>query len=298
MKLVKPTTINDANFVSSNVPENDYAEWNSSTPYTIGQKVIVLAAHKIYEALTNNTNKYPPSYLSGTTPDWLDVGSTNRWKMFNGSYNRQTTNTGSIVISLQPGRINSLGLMNCDAANINVKQTVDSVETYNVNLNTTLESINNWYEYYFAPIERRSDYILTDIPVFGEGVLTITLSSGPSDTVKCGLCVPGFYVKIGESLWGCEIGQIDYSKKEANVFGDFVLLERNYSSTLSDSILVENGRTGYIKKILAEYRAKPALWVASEDFEGTFIYGFYRDFSIVLESPAGSQCSIEIEGLT
>ena len=76
MKLVKPTAITDSNLTSSNVTEADYAAWNSSTAYVAGNRVIVVATHKIYESLTSNTNKYPPSYLTGTTPDWLEVGAT------------------------------------------------------------------------------------------------------------------------------------------------------------------------------------------------------------------------------
>ena len=298
MKLVKPTTITDAILTNSTVPETDYAAWNSSTSYVAGNKVIVVATHKIYESLTSNTNKYPPSYLEGTTPDWLEIGATNAWKMFDQSYQSQTTNTGDITIILEPGRINSLGLMNCDAAAINIKLTVDSVAVYDNDLRVDISNVNNWYEYFFNPIERKADFVVTDIPVFGEGVLTVTLSSGATDIVKCGLCIPGFSIDIGYSLWGSSIGILDYSKKEADVYGNYSVIERNYSSTLSDSILVENGRVGYIKKLLAEYRTTPALWVASEEYEGLFTYGFYRDFSMVFESPAGAQCSIEIEGLT
>lgn len=298
MKLIRPIIITDSNLTSTNVTENDYSAWSSSTSYVVGNKVIVVATHKVYEALTNNNNKYPPSYLEGSTPDWIEMGYTNAWNMFDQSYQSQTSNTESIEIVCEPGRINSLGLMNVDAAEINVKLTVDSVDVYDNDLNVVIGSVNNWYEYFNNPIERRSDFVLTDIPVFGDGVLTVTMSSGVTDTVKCGLFLPGFFIQIGESLWGASIGTIDYSKKEADIFGNYSVIERTYSSTLSDSILVQPGRTGYIKKLLASYRTTPALWVASEDYEGTFLYGFYRDFSIVLEGYNMAQCSIEIEGLT
>lgn len=298
MKLVKPTAVTDAILTSSTVHETDYTAWNNSTAYVAGNTVIVVATHKIYESLTSNTNKYPPDYLGGTTPDWLEIGATNAWKMFDQSYQSQTTNTGNITVVLEPGRINSLGLMNCDAAAINVKLTVDSVDVYDNDLEVIIGNINNWYEYFFNPIERKTDFVITDIPVFGDGVLTVTLSAGITDTVKCGLCIPGFYVSLGDSLWGATIGILDYSKKEVDIYGNYSLVERNFSSTLSDSVFIENGRVAYVKKTIAEYRATPALWVASEEYEGLFVYGFYRDFSIVMESPAGSQCSIEIEGLT
>ena len=297
MKLVKPTAITDSNLTSTSVAETDYSAWNSATSYTVGQKVIVVATHKIYEALTNNTNKYPPDTLEGATPDWLEVGATNAWKMFDQSYQSQTINADEITVIGEFGRINSLGLLNCDAAAINIKLTVDSVDVYDNNLNVILGTVNNWYEYFYNEIERKADFVVTNIPVYTNGILTVTLS-GTGESVKCGNMIPGYTIEIGESLWGASMGIIDYSRKEVGTFGNYSIIERNYSSTLSDSILVENGRAGYIKKLLADYRATPALWVANEDYEGLFAYGFFRDFSIVMESPAGAQCSIEIEGLT
>lgn len=299
MKLIQPTTVTDAILTSSNVTENDYAAWNSSTSYTIGQKVIVVATHKIYEALTNNSNKYPPSYLTGTAPEWLDLGATNKFRMFDQSYNNQTTNTGSIVVVLEPGRINSLGLLNVEnATSINIKMVSAAVTVYEKNAEIILNNVSDWYEYYYNQVEKRNDFVFTDLPIYSDGILTITIYGGITDVVKCGLCIPGYYAQIGDSLWGAKVGIINYSTKEQDVFGNYNIVVRKYSKTLSDSIWVANERTGYIQKILQPYYSTPALWVASELFEATIIYGFYRDFSIVIDDPSGSQCSIEIEGLT
>lgn len=298
MKLIQPTTVTDSKLTSSNVSENDYAAWSNATAYTVGQKVIVVATHKIYECLINNTNKYPPDFLEGTAPEWLDLGATNRWKMFDQSYHNQTTNIESIVIVLEPGRINSLGLMNVEGSTIHIKMEVDSVIVYEKNAQMIMENVSDWYEYYYNPVEKRTDFVFTDLPVYSDGILTITISGGIADVVKCGLCIPGFYVQIGDSLWGAKAGIINYSTKEQDVFGNFNIVVRKYSKTLSDSIRVANHRTGYVQKLLQPYYSTPALWVASELYEATAIYGFYRDFSIVLEDYSGAQCSIEIEGLT
>lgn len=298
MKLIKPTTVTDAILTSSNVAETDHAAWVNSTAYIVGQKVIVVATHKIYECLINNTNAYPPDNLAGTTPKWLDIGPTNKFKMFDQSYHNQTVNTGSIVVVMTPGRINSLGLMNVEGSTIHIEMEVDSVVVYEKDANMIMGNVGDWYEYYYNPIEKRSDFVFTDLPVYSDGILTITISGGITEEIKCGLCIPGFYVQIGDSLWGAKLGIINYSTKEQDVFGNFNIVVRKYSKTLSDSIRVANDRTGYIQKLLQPYYSTPALWVASEMFEATAIYGFYRDFSIVLEDYSGAQCSIEIEGLT
>ena len=68
--VVRPTPINDANFVSSNVPENDFPEFASGTTYALGARVIVTTGyHRIYESLVaSNTGNFPPQLL---LPDWL-----------------------------------------------------------------------------------------------------------------------------------------------------------------------------------------------------------------------------------
>ena len=43
MQLIKPVTVTDTVLVSSNVPENDYAEWAVGTTYDTGDRVIVLS---------------------------------------------------------------------------------------------------------------------------------------------------------------------------------------------------------------------------------------------------------------
>jgi len=42
----------------------------------------------------------------------------------------------------------------------------------------------------------------------------------------------------------------------------------------------------------------PCLWVGSNEFEATTIFGFYKNFDILLNYPNHSECSLDIEGLT
>jgi hypothetical protein len=97
MDFIKPTTITDALFVSSTLPETDHAEWASGDTYSIGNQVIVTTPdiHEVYESLTdNNTDNYPPS----DTTNWLKVSATNRWKVFDKTLGSQTE--GTIVADL------------------------------------------------------------------------------------------------------------------------------------------------------------------------------------------------------
>ena len=128
MKLIERTEITDSNLISTNVAEDDHPVWLSGTAYQAGDVRMVLATHGIYEALTESTDLYPPDNLTGENPAWLFNGSTNARRMFNQSYAAQTVNQDSIVVSFNLGRTNSIGLLNVEAANINIKMEFDGVE--------------------------------------------------------------------------------------------------------------------------------------------------------------------------
>lgn len=298
MKMVKPVTVTDAILTSSTLSEADYAAWNSGTSYVAGNKVMVVATHKIYESLTSNTNKYPPSYLAGTSPDWMDRGSTNKWKMFDQSYNSQSVSaTSPLTVVLTPGQIiNTLALLNLSGAtSVNIVGMVGAEEKYNKTVSLFIGDLGDWYEYFFSPIELKSDVVLTDIPAYPTIELTITIyGTAPS----LGILQMGFYTQIGETLWGIKGGITNYSKKELNEFGDFTIVVRKFSKNLSADIYIDNSRTGYIERLMATYKDTPILWIGNENFEISIVYGFIKDFSIVLPDYSGAFCSLELEGLT
>jgi len=89
MDFIKPTTINNARFLASTLPETDYAEWAVGTTYAIGDKVRLTTGgiHRTYKSKTgSNVGKYPPSY----TTDWEDLGATNRWRAFDDTVGAQS----------------------------------------------------------------------------------------------------------------------------------------------------------------------------------------------------------------
>ncbi len=67
--IVPPQEVTNAVLISTNVAESEYPLWNSSTAYTIGQRVHLVTTHKVYEAVTANTNKQPDI----STADWVVV---------------------------------------------------------------------------------------------------------------------------------------------------------------------------------------------------------------------------------
>ncbi|CAB5555439.1 Uncharacterised protein [Pseudomonas putida] len=52
-----------------------------------------------------------------------------------------------------------------------------------------------------------------------------------------------------------------------------------------------------MRRLLAELRATPVVWIGEESYEATILFGFYKDFQIVFSGPTVSDCSITVEGV-
>ena len=50
-------------------------------------------------------------------------------------------------------------------------------------------------------------------------------------------------------------------------------------------------------RALSSLRAKPALYIGGEIEDSTAVYGFPKDWDVVIDYPFYVQCSIELEGL-
>lgn len=297
MKLIQPITVVDATLISSNVPEADYPVYSVSATYALNAYVIVTTGiHKVYQSLV-------ASNIGNAVTDatkWLDCGSTNRWKLHDQSVQSQTINTGSITNSYAiTGQCNSIGFVNIDAASITVRM-VDGVDgvVYDKTINMVSTSgVIDWYAYFFEPIVRKTDYVLTNLPAYGNATVNVTLMT-PLGMAKCGALILGNYKNIGGTQYGAKVGITDYSTKTQDAFGNYNITKRGYRKTGEFSVSVYSGYVDQLQAMLAQYRSTPILYVGSDLYAATMIYGFYKDFSVTISYPTSSLCSLSIEGLT
>lgn len=299
MKIIRPLTINDAALVASSIPETDYAAYSAATTYALGARVIVVSAnsHHIYESLAaSNLNHAPASSPTW----WLDLGNTNRWRMFDGSITSQSSKADSIDVSIKPiGRVNSLALMNISAASVQVKMT-DSIDGLVYDQTFSLVSsagVTDWYTYFFEPIVRLEDLLILDMPTYYSPTIQIILT-GTGETVAIGAALIGQSLDLGGTQYGANIGIQDYSVKTRDAYGNYTILERAYNRLGDFSVLVESARVDHIEKLLARYRATPIVYIGSELYASTVIYGFYKGFQTSIKYARESLCTLEIEGLT
>lgn len=297
--LIRPVAITDARLTSSTVAEPatgtdpDPAAWNAATAYAVAARVSRLALHKIYERLVAGTTATAPE---SDTTNWIEVGPTNRWKMFDTSVESQTTQAESIVVVLTPGVLaDQLALLNLDANSVRVQVAGTS---YDQTISLKSRVVRNWYDYYFEPFVYKAEVVFTGLPLRLGNVITITISKTGS-TAKVGACVLGLSKVIGGTSLGAAAGIIDYSTKSANTFGNTTVVKRAYSKRMNVSLWVAASKVDEVQRLLADYRATPLVWVGAGNLYGALIvYGFYKSFEIVIAYPNHALCSLQIEGLT
>jgi hypothetical protein len=304
--IVPPLAITDSILIvgsppATNVPENDYAAWSSMTTYAEGDRVILTSTHRIYESLQGaNLNKNPVT----ETTFWVEVGPTNRWAVFDTSVSTQTAQSTNITYTLEPGiAINSLAILNLtDADEINIQITSPSsgspgiVYTETVDLGLT-SPFSDWYNWFFGIRSRPSQYIVTNLPIYTDGIFEIEILGGTDLAV--GVILIGQQQRFGRGIrLGARVGIQDYSRKETSEFGETILVQRAFAKKANFDLFIDKAEVDTLQIYLSALRATPALWIGSTEYESTTVFGFYKNFDVLLNYPEHADCELEIEGLT
>lgn len=280
----------------TNVPEADSPLWASTTSYVVGDRVMV--EHRNYEALVANSDRNPTATPSDP-PTWLDLGLTNRWRMFDDKIGTVTTNPESISLTIAPGRaVDSLAFFGMDAASLYVR-VVDPYQgiVYESSVSpVSTDGINDWYDYFFTPVEVNEDFVLLDVPVGTYGSIEIDIAK-PGGIAQVGALILGKAAVLGEAIYGTSVGITDYSRKDRDDFGNVVIVERGYSKRADFDVIVQTNMVSQVQRLLSKYRAKPLVWIGEASYQSTILYGYYKEFNLVISGPTASDCSISVEGL-
>lgn len=301
MDVLLPVTVTDSVLTSSTVPENDYAQWSAATTYAIGNRVIVISTHKVYESLINSNLNNSPVTDDGTR--WLEVSATNRWKAFDQKINEKVTQANSVGYVFNPTGelITSVAFFGLNAATLTLSLSTPSAGTY---FNETYSLIDNsyivdWYTYFFEPNRQLEELLVTDIPPYTSPTITVTVAEA-GGTVEVGQIVFGRSVNLGFARYGTNVSIEDYSRKERDTFGNPIIIQRAFSQRAEFDFALSTEAVRRVQSILSNIRTTPVVWNLGENTSqyGTTIYGFYKDFSITLSTPSLSYGTLEVEGLT
>lgn len=307
LTIVLPLVITDAILDTSgsppitNVPENDHAQWSIATTYGVGDRVILTSTHRIYESLqASNTGNSPTA--AGST-FWIDAGPTNLWAVFDTSVSTQTVQADNITYKLIPGEaINSVGILNItEGTQINITMVSPSTGGSGIVYERTVDLsalplTPDWWAWFYGQKSAPTQSIALDLPAFYDCEVTIEIIG--TINLAVGVVLIGSKKNFGLGInYGARVGIQDYSRKETNIFGETILVQRAFAKRANFNLFINKSEVDSFQNTLSTIRAVPVLWIGSQDYEATTLFGFYKNFDILISYPEHSDCELEIEGL-
>ena len=298
MRVIKSVVTTDAILTSSNIPEDEYPAWVSGTSYTALDKVIY--EHKIYEAILANSSTTTPN-LNQT--NWLSLGATNRYRMFDNVVSNVSSRTGGIQFTLTPNEVvNGIAFLNLNATTIRVVVTDPTV---GVVYDETKElagssEVTDYYSYFFAPLVDLNNLklaVFLDLPSnYPTASISVTISSG-GGLVEVGEVVYGVQTTVGRTNYGTAIGIKSYSRKETDEFGNVSVVKRKNSKYAEYDIDIDNRFLASVQRFFSDIDTVPCLFIGNPDMEELIVYGFYNEFKATISFPTVSKCNLRVEGL-
>ena len=231
---------------------------------------------------------------------WGRADSTNKWRMFDASVSSQSSKADSMVVEVRPsGRYNALYFGNINFASV---QVVIKDSTGTTQYDETHSGVDdNWdvsfYSWYFEPIQRKTDIYITDLPNLNTPRITATFTD-TNGTVLVGVMLPVFERYAGATQYGMTAGIRDYSVKTVDSYGNSQLEERSYSRRCQLTLLADNTDIDSIMAMFAAYRSTAVLYVGSDDYVMSYIFGWFNDANIEISYPTKSLISCDLESLT
>jgi hypothetical protein len=291
-----------------------YVKASSGSGFTITTSTDTVSGSAVATSGTQNGTHYATASSNINKPFsnknfWLEVGPTNRWKMFDQSITSQSSNSNLIVTAFYAGagkRVDSFVGLNCagNKATLSATDITTGEVFYSANVNLVSTSgIQDIYSYFYEPIVEMPEFLIEDVPSgsAGNAVFVFTLAS--TGSARCGGLVVGLSKELGLTDWGAKVGTVDYSVKSKDVFGNYTITPRAFSKKGDFTVQVPTGTVDFVHNLLSQYRSTPIVYVGSNSgnrtqFNAALIYGFYKDFSIDIGYSAFSACSLSVEGLT
>lgn len=270
LQLLQPIAVTPAILSASSIPENDYAEWSAGVTYPLGARVIMAATHRIYESgAAGNVGNDP----SGTSGKWRDVGPTNRWAMFDQALGSVSTATNALTVVLAASTVDALALLDVTGTSVRVESA--------------------GYDRTLAP-NASGTVTFLDLP---RSAAPITVTVNGNGAVGVGTLLIGKLVALGATVDSPKASITDFSRKEADEFGDVQVVERAWAKRMSVQAMIQTEAIDVVAGRIAAVRATPSLWIGKDGLETLTAYGFFKDFSIARDTNV-SRLSLSVEGLS
>ena len=329
MKIISLKPVTPDFLISSTLPASSESEWSDSVSYSENDIVKVsksedgtedIAPINIYKKTSTSDNPYPPND-DGT--NWLNLGATNRWAMFDQYVLSSSASTvaatstvpSEFTVEIDSGNANYIGLfnLNCSKIYLEYKKSTGVYQEFNETNFPNVKEIQNYYPYEFQrDTQSWLDYLFGDFiwkrdivfPIQWDKVSSIKIkfeNSAEGQFAECGMCVVGQSYYVGETQYGASSGILSFSRKDRNEYTGYTYLKKGNSAKKMDiDVMIDNSKYNRIHSIMSSADGLPIILQGNNSgtgFEPFMVYGFLASFDMTVKYPKKSLCTIEAEGL-
>ena len=284
--------------VSTNAVDNT-DEFVAGTLYDLGAEVKVSAENNLYKCLTKDTTEVPTG--NKTTENWLFLGKTNPYKMFDEKYKSRTIKeSGNLVVTIkmkQDGGFSKvsdgIALLNVSAKKIRVVGVREGEticdEEFDMGIRELISPcmILNCN---FGQIVYKKNLILTPLKdkdgliISGCRITEYTITFEPIDDetpAACGVCILGKMQYFGKTLMNPKKSLVNYDVKDTNEYGDTAVVERGFSNNYNFSFVGKNDIMQVADETLTELRSTPLIYVVTDEQILASVFSGYGMISIL-----------------
>jgi len=301
MILIKPLTVTSS-ILTSSIAEPDSAvgevEWVAGT-YNLGDRVIKSSTHRVYEVVADpSTTDDPEVGVASNPATWVDVGATNKFKMFDEANNTASV-SDDITVSIAPtSLINALACFNVNCESITVR-AFDALNNVTYEKTETMKNrplVNGWYNYYYSGFSSKNKLVRLDIPPTTVGRIEV-LFSGVSASVGTFVC--GRQYMLGDTQFGTGAQILDFSTPTEDAYGNITYSEGFTAKLVDYDIMTDTAQLDLIFSEIQSLGKKNAVFVGNPSNIGdsTLTYGFVRDYNQVYTWPTKSKIALTVRGL-
>lgn len=300
-KLIVPTPVTDTAIKSCTVaePASGETEWNAAIAYTVGQEAIRASLHKTYRRKVAGTTATAPE---ADATNWLEIGATNRWKMFDQKIGSRTTSASAdITTVLELGSIEGVALLDLrgESVTVTLKQTPGGAVAYTRTTSLDGTPVSSVYDWMYGEYRQLYNVIFSDLPgQFPNGELTVTVTANATGAA-IGALVAGRVYGIGLTEYGAGSGLLNWGKVVDDGFGNREWSEGGYANRVTLPLVMDTADMTRVKRLLTTVRSTPSVYVASSlaRYDSLNCYGVYRDLYITVPHSGMVTCNLEIDGL-
>jgi hypothetical protein len=191
--------------------------------------------------------------------------------------------------------VSAIGLVDVQSVRVRVVDPTFGT-VYDQNLTVGLApAAADWWEWHFGQWTPTGALgLFTGLPAYPQADVLVDFTG--TVQMEVGNLILGNAQEWGHGVqMGASVGIQDFSKKSLDDFGNRVLVERTYIGWADMSVPIRRTEITAIKNYMAQNRAKPILFLGSQDIEALNVFGIAKDWSVSIEYYDYSMFAIQLE---